>query len=213
MSRAARAAAPRRYAGRSPRQRAAERRARLLAAGLELFGTHGYGRTSHSSIERLCAHARVTARHFYEELGGREELLRAVYDQVIDEARRAVLAALAGAPDAAAAKIRAGVTAFVHSYLDDPRHVRIACVEVVGVSAALERHRREVIHEFARLIQELAEAYAARGQRPGRDWSLAALALAGATNELLVEWTYRAEHLPAETIIDEVVGLYSALLA
>ena len=200
------------YAGRSPDQRADERRARLIAAGLELFGTFGYGRVSHASIGRLCAHARVTARHFYEAFASREALLRAVYDRVIDDARAAVVIALAhattGAPDDTLAQIRAGVTAFVHSYLDDPRHVRIACVEVVGVSAALEAHRREVMREFAGLIRAFAE----RALRPRRDWSWAALALAGGTNELLVEWTHRREPPPAQTIIDEVVSLYSALL-
>ncbi len=198
------------YAGRSPRQRADDRRARLVTSGLELFGNGGYPRTP---IERICAHARVTARHFYEEFAGREELLRAVYDQVIDEARRAVLAALAGAPADADAKIRAGVTAFVRSYLDDPRHVRVACVEIVGVSPELEAHRRSVIHEFARMIRLLAEQFAARAGKPRRDWSLAALAMAGGTNELLVEWAYGASRPPAQRVIDEVVRLYAAILA
>ena len=50
--------APRRgYGGRSAAERRAERRERLLAAGLELFGTRGYAATS---IERLCAAASVS---------------------------------------------------------------------------------------------------------------------------------------------------------
>src|SRR6266536_445680 len=51
-----RQAVERRYRGRLPDERRAERRRRLLGAGLELFGTVGYHGTS---IERLCAQAGV----------------------------------------------------------------------------------------------------------------------------------------------------------
>ena len=194
------------YAGRSPAERAAERRARLLAAGLELFGTRGYAATT---IPEVCTEARVTARHFYEGFASREALLRAVYDQVIDHARAAVAAALAPLPADPQLHIEAGVSAFVHAYLDDPRHVRIACVEIVGVSPELERHRRSVIHEFAALIEAQARALV---DDSARDHSLTALALAGAHNELLVEWVYREHRPPAQVIVDEVTALYTAVL-
>ncbi len=74
-----RAPGGRTYRGRSPEERRAERRERLLEAGLKLFGGEGYAATS---IERLCAHARVTARHFYEEFPTREALLLAVFDRM-----------------------------------------------------------------------------------------------------------------------------------
>jgi AcrR family transcriptional regulator len=199
------------YAGRSDPERRAERRERLLAAGLQKFGTTGYARTT---IEQVCAAARVTARHFYEEFDGREALLVAVYDRVIARARDAVTAALAAAPpNDALAQVRAGVAAFVHSYVDDPRHVRIACIECVGVSPAMERHRREVMHMFARLIQKRVEAMIEAGGVAPRDYGLIALALAGATNELLVEWASRAGERPlVERIVEELVRLYVGAL-
>src|SRR5919198_3030469 len=72
----------RRYRGRLPGERRAERRRRLLDAGLELFGTVGYRGTS---IERLCAQAGVTTRHFYQEFPGREALLAAPCGEIIAE--------------------------------------------------------------------------------------------------------------------------------
>ena len=51
--------ARRTYGGRSAADRRAERRERLLEAGLALFGTDGYAT---SSIEKLCTHAGTTGR-------------------------------------------------------------------------------------------------------------------------------------------------------
>ncbi|HTC29133.1 MAG TPA: helix-turn-helix domain-containing protein, partial [Candidatus Acidoferrum sp.] len=67
----------RRYGGLSVAQRRAERRARLLAAGLQLFGTAGFLKTS---IPMICNASGVTARHFYEEFPSREALLRTILD-------------------------------------------------------------------------------------------------------------------------------------
>ena len=69
----------RRYAGLLLHERRADRRARLAAAGLELYGTTGYDATT---IPMLCSAAGVTSRHFYEEYGSRETLLRQVYDTI-----------------------------------------------------------------------------------------------------------------------------------
>lgn len=84
-------------------------------------------------------------------------------------------------------KVRAGISPFVHSCLDDPRKARIVMVEAVRISPESERHRRELIHDFARIIEEKAEEMKRRGILPERDYSTASLALAGAVNELLID--------------------------
>lgn len=188
----------------APAERQAERRRRLLDAGLGQFGTAGYARTT---IEGLCAGAGVTPRHFYEEFGGREALLVAVFDEVVDWVREAVAAALAAAPDEPIARVRAGVGAFLHALLDDPRRARVVCVEVVGVSREVEAHRRGVLHEFAALVTSEAQRLAeGRG-----DFSLAALALVGGTNELVVEWVVGGDRRPIDDLADEITRLFVAV--
>lgn len=203
------ARAPKRrvYGGLSSDERRGERRERLIAAGLRLFGTKGYARTS---IGQLCTAARVTARHFYEEFKERETLLFAVYDRIVDEARKAVLRELATAPDDPHARVRAGIGALVHVYLHDPRYVRIACIEVVGVSPTLEKHRRSVIREFAGIIASQAAQLAERGVLEQRDFSMVGTALAGATNELLIEWVLSDAQVSPQAITDELAALFSA---
>jgi AcrR family transcriptional regulator len=200
------------YAGRSDLERRAERRARLLAAGFAHLGTRGYAKTT---IGGVCQDAKVTARHFYQAFPSLEALLVAVYDQVIAQTRARVLAAAAAAAagrKSLRSQIEAGVAAFVHAYVDDPRCVRIACIECVGVSAALERHRRAVIRDFAALIAERAQTLGGPGRAPGRDVSLVALALAGATNEVLVDWVFRRPRPTPARIIAELTDLYLAAL-
>lgn len=85
----------RRYGGRTAEERRQARRDALLDAAYELFGTEGYRNVT---IERVCSQARLTARNFYEEFGGREALLLAIYDRTIGRSVEAVAAARSRTP-------------------------------------------------------------------------------------------------------------------
>jgi AcrR family transcriptional regulator len=197
------------YRGQSNLERREDRRERLVSAGLDLFGTAGYAATS---IEAVCTAAGVTARHFYEHFAGREALLRAVYDGIVGDAQRAVLRALTQATDAET-RATAGVGAFVRSYLEDPRRARVACIEVIGVSADFERHRRGVIHAFASVIESQAEALAAEGSLPGpRNFELAGIAMAGAVNELMSDWIIRRDRPGIDVFSQEIVDFFLAVM-
>jgi AcrR family transcriptional regulator len=199
----------RRYAGLSDEQRRADRRRRLIEAGWELFGTIGYAATS---IERLCAQAGVTARHFYEEFAGREALLVAVYDEIIALALDAIHTALDSAGPGLAARVRAGVEAYVRAMTGDVRRVRIVYLEAVGVSPAMEEHRYSSAHLFTRITEGEAAAAAARGALAPREYGLTAIALAGATNALLLDWARRSPSPPVEPIVDELVRIFVAAM-
>ncbi|MFW6066834.1 MAG: TetR/AcrR family transcriptional regulator [Myxococcota bacterium] len=198
----------RKYAGRSPEERRAERRERLLRSGLELFGTQGYPTTS---IERLCSHARVTARHFYEEFPSRESLLLAVMDRVMETVMEATVRATERAPVDVRSRVRSGVAAFVHAMLDDPRRARIACVETVGVSPDLEKHRREWMHSFARLVEAQGQILTEAGQAPEQEYYLGALMLVGGTNELIVDWLSHSPPPPLDNLIRAVSYMFEVM--
>jgi AcrR family transcriptional regulator len=197
------------YRGQSKAERRAERRERLLATAIDLFGTAGYAATP---IETICAAAGVTARHFYEHFPSREALLRAVYDAIIADTQRAVIRALSSAANPED-RVAAGVRAFVRAYLDDPRRGRIACVEVIGVSEDMERHRRSVIHAFASIIQAQAELLAAEGKIE-RQWNyeLVGVALAGGVNELVADWLFRRDRPRIPKFVEEIVVFFLAVV-
>jgi AcrR family transcriptional regulator len=211
MGRAAETAPPkksRRYAGLTEEERRAERRARLLAVGLELFGTEGYATVP---IERICAAAGVSARHFYEHFPSREALLRAVYDAVVAGTLDKVLRALAEAGDDPEQKAIAGIETFVHAFLDDPRNARIVCVEVVGVSREFETHRHAMIRAFAAMIQAQAEALARKGWLEEGDFELRCIAVAGGVKELMVDYLDRSPRPPIARLINAALGLFLTL--
>lgn len=205
-------AAPRQrrgYGGRSAEELRQERRERLVATGLDLFASRGYHRTQ---IELLCTQARVTTRHFYEEFSSREELLAAVYEMVISKTRSSVLAALQDAAATPQQRMTGAIRAFVHAYTDDPRHARIACIEVVGVSEDMARRRRKVIHEFAQVVEAYANDLARTGVLPKRNYHLPGVAMTGAVNELMSEWL-TVDHPPSiAELTEELLQLFDAVI-
>ncbi|MFD0685391.1 TetR/AcrR family transcriptional regulator [Actinomadura fibrosa] len=201
--------APRRsYGGRSAEERRAERRERLLAAGLELFGTRGYAATS---IERLCATASVSTRNFYEEFSGREELLTALHRTINERARQALADSYTGAADAGlAARVERAVRAFVTVTASDPRWARIAFVEVIGVSAELERYRLGWRTQWAEAMQAIVAEAVARGEAVDRDYRLTVIAIIGAVNNLVHHWSARGQDVPLDDITAELTHLILA---
>ncbi|MFB9909299.1 TetR/AcrR family transcriptional regulator [Allokutzneria oryzae] len=201
----------RHYAGRSASDRRAERRERLMAAGLELFGTEGYPAIS---IERLCATASVSTRNFYEEFSGREALLTALHDRALNNALDAVVAAAAEVGDDAGTleRVTAVIRAYVTTTASDPRWARLSYVEIIGVSPAVERHRMEWRRRWWALIEAEAKRAADRGEARARDFHLTAVAFIGAVNELVHYWSLDGAQRPLADVTDELVNLAMASL-
>ena len=205
------AVARRTYGGRSAADRRAERRERLLEAGLQLFGAEGYAA---ASIEKLCAHAGVSTRNFYEEFNSRENLLMTLYSRVIERSFHSVKTAFKDAADAPMPeRLGLAVRAFVTTTASDPRWARIAFVEVIGVSNAVETHRMTwrkrwidfMVSEFDRAVR--------RGEAEPRDFTMAAIALIGAVNELVHHYSVSRGRITLDDVIGEIVRLAVAAVA
>lgn len=205
----------RRYGGRTRAERDAERRQRLLDAGLDAFGTAGYSTTS---VEALCATAGVSTRNFYDHFASRESLLIAIFDEGVARAQAATLQALLALPADATVRdrARAGLGAFASFMLDDERRARINFVEVLGASRAVEGHRRAALRAFASIVLEVAETLASQGliqPRPPRLFKVASTALVGAVTESLLDWMSRdGDRIPLDELIEDL-GEIMALLA
>jgi AcrR family transcriptional regulator len=183
--------------------------ARCRCRAAALFAERGY---AHTPIELLCAEARVTTRHFYEQFESREALLSALYETIIAELRTAVLDALQQPERAPEQRVDSAIRALVQSYCGDPRRARIGVLEVVGVSAAMETRRRAVIHEFARLLEGYADTLAAQGLIPRRDYHLISVALVGGINELLAEWLTSARRPGLQQLVEVIAEMLRALI-
>jgi AcrR family transcriptional regulator len=198
------------YGGRSAADRRTERRERLMAAGLELFGTEGY---ASSSIEKLCAAATVSTRNFYEEFAGREALLTALHDRILENAAAAVGTAFVELGDSALPqRIEQAVRAYITTTAADPRWARLSYVEIIGVSEAVERHRIVWRERWVAMLEAEATRAVARGEAAARDFHLGAVALIGAVNELVFHWTTGGYRIPLDDVIAEIVRLATAVV-
>jgi AcrR family transcriptional regulator len=198
------ATSERRYGGRTAEQRRADRRERLLDAGLQLFGTQGYAATT---IEGLCAAASLNARYFYEQFRNREELLAEVYRRHVEAVMREVTEAIGATADPAV-RLEAGLRAFVEATLADERGARINYFEMVGVSPGLEQVRRGVDREYAEMITAEAARLPRIGARPREQRRAIAVALVGAVDGLIIDWLMSDRAHASSTIVDTLLIVF-----
>ncbi|WP_248964348.1 TetR/AcrR family transcriptional regulator [Sphaerisporangium perillae] len=190
------------YRGMTAEQRLADRRERLLTAAYTLFAAAGFTATT---IERLCASARISNRAFYECFTGREDLMRAVYERCVEETLLAVSKAIGEAPADADSRVRAGISEYITFVTRDSRRARIMHLEVRRAGDILTTHRQRAVQGFTEIIEEsLGDAH---GGLPGRT-HLLALGMVGALQELLIEWVLADERPPLDHLIETAVHIF-----
>jgi AcrR family transcriptional regulator len=192
----------RRYSGRSVDEWKAARRERLLDAALELFGTEGYPATS---VERLCAQAKVSTRHFYHEFQNKEAVLLAVHAQVIELGVRGTGEALAATADAPVReRIVAAVDGYLQTIMTDLRRAKISFVEVVGISPAVEEQRIAFRELLISSVVQVGETAVARKEITAKDFRFLGLCFIGAVNTVVYDWML-ADPRPPEAEIQQAL--------
>ncbi len=200
----------RRYSGRSVEEWKAARRERLLEAALELFGTDGYPATS---VERLCALAKVSTRHFYHEFQNKEAVLLAVHTQVIELALRSTGEAIAATADAPVReRIVAAVDGYLRTIMTDLRRARISFVEVVGASPAVEEQRIAFRELLISSVVGVGEAAVARGELARKDFRFVGLCFIGAVNTVVYDWMLTEPRPPEQQVQSALRDLAVSLM-
>lgn len=198
--------ATRPYRGVEPSQRRAQRRERLLDAGLEVFGTGGY---AGSSIRAVSATACLNSRYFYESFSDREDLLYHVYKRIVGEVASAVVEATSQV-DTIEEQAHAGLGVAWKILTEDPRKARVLALEVVGVSDRLERLRRENRHAFADIL--LQNSRPITGDMLHLDPVLTARSLMGAVVDLLVDWINGDLDATVDEIVEHFTQMFTAVV-
>ncbi|MGW6442002.1 TetR/AcrR family transcriptional regulator [Lentzea sp. NPDC055074] len=198
------------YGGISPEQRRAERRAKLLQAGLQLFTTTGFATTK---ITEVCTEAGVSTRNFYEEFASKEALLRDLHDLINATAFARVRAALDELEtEDLTVRVTTLLDVFVSSVTADPRAPRLNYVEAVGVNAEIEQQHVRWVSTWAEFIESEALRAAKAGVAPQRSYRLTAIALVGAITGLLREWQAHRPPLAVDEIAAEIRELVLAAI-
>ncbi|MFD0413020.1 TetR/AcrR family transcriptional regulator [Streptomyces sp. NPDC127108] len=204
--------ASRAYGGKSAEQRRAERRRRLLEAAVELFGA-GPGAYRSASVATLCARADLSTRQFYEEFRNLEEVLAVLHGHVQKAAQAAIVEALATATEGSVReRADTAFRAYARVLTANPHLVRIAFVEVTGVSPELEKQRLEARKGWVDLLVAALDQAAAHGEIGARDYRIAAQGFVAAVNGLLYDWTAGYVDASLDTIVDELLLMFMGLL-
>jgi AcrR family transcriptional regulator len=186
------------WAGTTLDDRKAARRAQLLAAGLDLLGTAG---SSAVSVRAVCRGAKLTERYFYENFRDREQLVVAVYEDVAEQLRQALIAAVPDLRADPATRAEAAVTAFVELMVDDPRKGRVLLLAPV-TDPALSARGVALLPAFAALVREQLPDRMAADER-----EMTALGLVGALSNLFTGYLGGTLDVSRERLVAHCVHL------
>ena len=191
------------YRGVSAEDRRAERRARLIAACLDVLGADGVAGTT---MKAICARAGLTERYFYESFRDRDELLVAAVDAVIAEIDAAMLEAVRRSPPDLLERGRAAAGAFVAVLTGDRRKGR-AFLEAVGNEALKERHAAGVHRYAAVLAAQMRELHGLAEPRHEARLRIATLIIVGGTAQAVGGWLDGTIAMSREEFVDELARL------
>jgi AcrR family transcriptional regulator len=191
------------YRGVSADERRAERRARLVEAGLDVIAAGGL---TGLTMTAVTTRAGLTERYFYESFRDRDALLEAIFDAALQEMDEAMFAALAASPPDLLERCRAAAGAMIAVLTDDPRKARLHA-EAVG-SAALSNRRSQAISAHAKLLaeqmRELRGLDRPQQQAPLR---LATLVLLGGLSDAILGWLDGSLEMSRATLVEECARL------
>lgn len=201
------------YGGIQAEARRQERRQRLLAAGLTVFGEHGY---HHTTVRDICEAAGLTERYFYESFKTLRLLFDAVHTDLRDELM--CLTARCWAPaDTALRAPLASLEAALRIWFDylksDPRRARIMLIDASVIddldavrpnAAARESHAR-----ILRLVETLHPDL----PRHGIQLDLTVAALSGALISLARTWAQGSFEQDVDVMVRHSMLVFQGLAA
>lgn len=191
------------YRGVQAADRLAERRERLLAAGLDLLGASGL---IELTVRGICHRAGVASRYFYESFADKDEFVAAVFDWVVGDLATSTQAAMAAVPYAE--QTRAGMAHLVATIAGDAR-VGKMLFSTQLTNALLVRKRAESSALFAMLsgrhVQNVLRV-------PGND-RIKAVAhfVVGGVAQTLSAWLEGDVKLAPEQLVDQLTALVRQL--
>ncbi|MEC7120043.1 MAG: TetR/AcrR family transcriptional regulator [Pseudomonadota bacterium] len=200
----------RNFRGLSLEQRKRERRERLIKAGLQVYGTHGFFAVT---VRDVCAEAKLTERYFYESFKNSEQLFKVIYLQLMEQQQQTVMTAVMHAAGRSHDEmVRAGLIVFLRSLQDDPRIARILFVDAVLVSELHGTTIIEAVSRFDRMIQGLMLLMLPDAHRHGVHMSLVSTGLNGYVTHIVIRWVMGGFKEPFDEVLSACQVVYDAFL-
>jgi AcrR family transcriptional regulator len=196
------------YGGVEANLREEDRRKKLIEAGLEAFGTKGYTKTN---IKTICKLAGLTERYFYESFRHKEDLLCAVYRELIDEAQRDSLAALEDSRGFPLETASRALRMFYQRFKQDPRKAQIQLFEILGVSQNIDREYQNAMRLLADMVRLFLCKVFPQIHEDIFNRSMIPTGLAGSIIMIAHEWVLSDFIAPLDDIISQCMDLFVAV--
>jgi len=192
------------YAGVDADTRRLERRARLVASAIELFGAQGFAKTT---VQALCEHAGLSKGYFYESFPNLEAILIAAYEDAALTTQNYVLEQIGGITDLREAA-REGITFYLQYISDNPVVGRLLYVEVLGVSPEVDQAYRHGVGLITEVVDAVIQLTPLARHAP----RLLPTALAGLVAGTALQWCIDDWADPVCDVADAIMMMIDPLL-
>jgi len=192
------------YRGVEAAERQAQRRARLLDAGLSILGSDSGAEAL--TVRGVCRQAGLSARYFYESFTDRDDFVGAVYDWVIADLTATTQAAVAAAPPREQA--RAGMANIVRSIAGDMRVSRLLFSAELADPVVVRKR-----DESSTLLATLLAQHVSQTFRLSEDDHLRAIShfTVGGVGQAITAWLAGRMAMTSDELIDLLASLLDQL--
>jgi AcrR family transcriptional regulator len=193
------------YGGRSRQERATDRRDRILASALQLFGSRDYDEVT---VAEVCTGARVSKRYFYEHFVDREDLVRALHKEQNEWLLAGIVSATPEAPGALDEMLRPAVHQLLTLLRANPERAQVIYIN----APRMETRRRGVLREDAQFLASMLRRVGAQPKDQTR-YERMLLALVAGLSEVIIYWLSRGMTDDLDELADHLAAYCQAVLA
>jgi AcrR family transcriptional regulator len=195
------------YSGVPQEERARLRRARLIEAGVEVFGTLGLAQ---ATMRDICVQSRLSERYFYESFRSTREVFDAVHQQLVLEVMAAIRGGVMQAPLSERGLLESGLRAFLRFIQEDPRRVQIVLIDGVWLKQTRGRSGQSELLAYQQVILTLVQGLHPKVS-PDIDLALAASGLIGTAIHSAIAWAHAGFKADLESVIQHNLSAWGGL--
>jgi AcrR family transcriptional regulator len=202
--------AGRRYGGIDSEERQRQRKAKLIEAGLAVFGEKGFHQ---ATVRDVCKQAGLTSRYFYESFDGMPALFKAVYLSVSRELMQATIMALASCQPDPEKLAEAALRTFLVFVREDLPRARVTLIDVLSIDESMSTLADKATSDFAQLIESLMHQMFPKLGASDHDFRMLAIGLVGANTRIATQWVRERCKAPLEDILRSSLTIFQACIA
>lgn len=193
------------YGGRSRAERATDRRDRIVAAAVQLFGTYDYETVT---VADVCMNAKVSKRYFYEHFADRAGLIVAVHREQNEWLLNGVVQAVPERPATLEELLRPAMRTLIGLLRAYPERARVIYIN----APRMETRRREVLRKDAEFLGRFLRRASGRPVEKLR-YDRTLLAMAAGVSEVIIDWVSRGMTDDPDLLAEHLTGIGLALLS